>query len=157
MSKTEIFLKSLDKYEISFLYKYKYDEYLQETQRKIILIIKEFELNEEIINSLVNERLRQNHLEVENISCKRCKSQKLFYYQEEVINENTQMVLLDKENYSGNMPKQLVYECGVCGLKSDNKIIKTNNYIKDISDKTIRWIIIVVIIIISIFVRFYFS
>jgi len=159
MNKVDIFLESLDKYEIAFLYKYKYKEYLKGTQNKIDKIIEEFNLTEQSINGLVEEREKEPYNNELRKQCIRCKSKKLFFFQDEISQGGGggTAAIFDIEGYGNEIMKEEKFECAVCGFKPAKDKLPSNIKINspDVSNGN-RVIIILGIAILIIILYFSF-
>jgi hypothetical protein len=131
MGKREEFINLLDKYELAFLYKYKIDTYMSDTQDYIKEIMTKKGVFEEIVDDLIEEKA-QKAKELNLGGCQRCHSDKFFYFETIHDNMSREVAMWDDNRYSTEMPTDINQECAVCGYneivkdvgKGKNKILK---------------------------------
>lgn len=116
MTNIDDFLESLDKYEISFLYKYKYDEYMKDTQTKIKATLQKFQLTDYQREKLIKEKIEEPFEAEFHQQCVRCKSKKMYAFQVEISPGRYSATMYDAEAYSGKMKTTKITRCAICGF-----------------------------------------
>lgn len=117
MSRRDEFINSLYAYELAFLYKYKFDTYMKDTQEFIRGVMLSNGINENAVDTLIeesNESAQEHNLG----GCPRCHSNKFFYFDTDYDNMSRSVAMWDNERFSGKMIKETNQECAVCGYSS---------------------------------------
>ncbi len=116
MGKREEFISSLNKYELAFLYKYKVDTYMFDTQEYIKDAMSSKGISKEHVDDLIDEiteKAKENNLG----GCPRCHSDKFFYLETVYDNTSQSAAKWDDNGFSSEMPTETTQECAVCGYK----------------------------------------
>ncbi len=94
--KVEIFLESLENYELAFLYTYNLDSYLEDSANKIRRHVDKKGLTKDKMETLIN-LYRNKQLDDGKERCSRCHTNKV-------------------QHFSKNNDSNYVLQCNVCGL-----------------------------------------
>ena len=116
-------LSELEDFELAFIYKYRYDSFLEKTKNLIIRELESRNLKENQINSLINSRLEESKkkpAEDKVIRCPRCTTQKIFDYYIEVDDTSDSNVI---NSYVGKGITRKIKkkECIICGYSIPKK------------------------------------
>ncbi len=104
-----------ENFEIAFLYKYRYDEFLKNTKSEINKEIERRHLTKEKIENLIKKKLTSNNESDKNKKiCPRCKSYKLVLFEKE--KDYYGATIFDFVDQDKDPPKEKFLKCIVCGF-----------------------------------------
>lgn len=125
MSKRDEFIKSLNKYELAYLFAYKFDEYMEGTQKTIKGAMTSAGISEGDVVGLIEES-KAVTIDDGKQRCRRCNSDKFFFFETDVTNRSSLEIKLDDKSFSNEMLKDVNQECSVCGFKENLGVSKDN-------------------------------
>lgn len=116
MDNIEEYLSQFEDFELAFFWKYKLDTYMEDTQNEIKAYLRERNLDDAKMNTLIEVYSHKSFPESE-LRCPRCKSEKLIVNKEGAFSSaDTNDMVNDLLDYKDMGSGSIDCECAVCGF-----------------------------------------